>query len=168
MATPKKKISAMLTAVVLLFSLVAVGIVWFPSILGYKAYAIETGSMAPIIPEGSMVYVKPCSNFEDYQVNDVVTFTDDIKNQSFTHRIVAIDKDDYLFTTKGDTNEIEDLEPTSASLAVGKVKMAIPLLGYVASALKHTAVKIIIAVFYVAWAAIEIELFLTERKKRYD
>lgn len=167
MATPKKKISAMLTSLVLLFSLVAIGIVWFPSVLGYKAYAIETGSMAPTIPQGSMVYVRPCNNFEDYKVNDIVTFTDKVKKQSFTHRIVSINEAEYEFTTKGDANEIEDLEPTSASLAVGKVKMAIPLLGYVASALKHTAVKIIIAVFYLGWAAIEIELFLTERKRRH-
>ena len=167
MTSPKKKISAMLTAVVLLISLVCVGIVWFPSILGYKAFSIETGSMAPTIKQGSMVYVEPCSNFEDYEVGDIVTFTDKIKKQSFTHRIVSIDSVNREFVTKGDANKIEDLDPTPAGLAVGKVRVSVPYLGYVAKALRSTAVRIILAVVYLAWAAVEIELFLAERKKKY-
>lgn len=166
MTSPKKKISAIMTAVVLFISLFAIGIVWVPSILGYKTYTVETGSMEPTIKEGSMVYVEPCANFEDYQVNDIVTFTDTVKNKSFTHRIVGIDKDDGFFTTKGDANEIEDLEPISSEYAVGKVRMTIPFIGRVATFLKLTGVKIALAVIYIAWAAIEIELFLAERKKR--
>lgn len=168
MTSPKKKISAMLTAIVLLFSLVLIGIVWFPSVLGYKAYAIETGSMEPTIKQGSMVYVEPCSNFEDYEVGDIVTFTDKIKKQSFTHRIVSIDSVNREFETKGDANEINDLEPTSASLAIGKVRIAVPYLGYAATVLKGTVAKIVIALVYLVWAAVEIEMFLAERKKRYD
>lgn len=166
MTSPKKKISVFMTAIVLLISLVLVGIVWFPSFLGYKTYAIETGSMEPTIKQGSMIYVKPCENIEDYQVGDIVTFTDNTKKQSFTHRIVEIDMQDQLFSTKGDANKIEDLEPTSAVYAVGKVKMSIPYLGSVASFFKLTGVKIALALIYLAWAAIEVELFLAERKKR--
>lgn len=168
MTSRKKKISAMLKAVVILISLVGVGIVWFPSALGYKAYAIETGSMEPTIKQGSMVYVEPCSNFEDYEVDDIVTFTDKIQKQSFTHRIVSIDSVNRVFETKGDANEINDLEPTPASLAVGKVRIAVPYLGYAATVLKNTVAKIVIALVYLVWAAVEIELFLAERKKKYD
>lgn len=167
MTSPKKKINAMLTAVVILISLVVVGIVWFPAVLGYKAYAIETGSMEQTIKQGSMVYVEPCTNFEDYEVGDIVTFTDNIKKQSFTHRIVSIDSLNREFVTKGDANKIEDLEPTPAGLAVGKVRISVPYLGYAAQALRSTVVRIIIAVVYLAWAAVEIELFLAERKKKY-
>ena len=167
MTSPKKKISAMFTAIVLFFSLVLIGIVWFPSVLGYKTFAIKTGSMEPTIKEGSMVYVEPCSDFEDYEVGDIVTFTDKVQKKSFTHRIVSVDSVDRQFETKGDANEIEDLEPTSAALAVGKVRISVPYLGYVAEAFKHTAVKIIVAVVYLAWAAVEIELFLAERKRKY-
>lgn len=166
MTSPKKKISAIMTAVVLFISLFAIGIIWFPSLLGYKTYAIETGSMEPTIKKGSMVYVEPCENLEDYQVNDIVTFTDEVKGQSFTHRIVAIDESDGFFTTKGDANEIEDLEPISSTYAVGKVRMTVPLLGFAAEFLKLTGVKIALALIYIAWAAIEIELFLAERKKK--
>lgn len=164
----KKKISILLTSVIIFISVVAIGIIYAPTVFGYKAYAVVTGSMEPTIPEGSMVYVQPCSSFEDYQVNDVVTFTDTQKGQSFTHRIIEIDSRERCFTTKGDANNEADLLPTYFSLAVGKVKMSIPLLGYVAEFFKNTVVKIVIAVIYIAIAAIEIELFLTERKKKYD
>lgn len=166
MPSPKKKISVLMTGAVLFISLFLIGIIWFPSILGYKTFTVETGSMEPTIKEGSMIYVEPCTDFEEYQVNDIVTFTDTVKKQSFTHRIVAIDKEEGLFTTKGDANEIEDLEPIASTYAVGKVRMTIPLLGYVSTFLKMTGVKIALAIIYVAWAAIEIELFLAERKKR--
>ncbi len=164
----KKQISILLTSLVVFVAVVAVGIVYLPSVLGLESFSIESGSMAPTIPEGSMVYVRPCVNFEDYKVYDIVTFTDPLTEKSFTHRIVDIDSDELLFTTQGDANNAPDLEPTPFSLAVGKVEIAIPFLGYVASFLKNTVVKIALAVIYIAWAAIEAELYLTERKKKYD
>lgn len=168
MQTQKKKISILLTSLVIFIAVVAVGIVYAPSIMGLKAYSIETGSMATTIPEGSMVYVRPYVNFDDYKVYDIVTFTDPVTEKSFTHRIIEINSLDQTFTTKGDANNEPDLEPTPFTLAVGKVEFAIPLLGYAASFLRNTVVKIAIAVIYIAWAAIEIELYLTERKKKYD
>ncbi len=166
--TQRKKISIMTTSVVIFISVVIVGIIYAPALLGMKSYAILTGSMEPTISEGSMVYVQPCSEFEDYQINDVVTFTDPKTGKSFTHRIIEIDTQNRCFTTKGDANNEPDLSPTYFSLAVGKVRMAVPYLGYVAGFFKNTVVKIVIAVIYIALIAIEIELFLTERKKKYD
>ncbi len=163
-----KNIAALLTAFVIFFSVIALGIVYAPMLFGLKAYAVETGSMEPTIPEGSMVYVQKYSSFEDYQVNDVVTFTDPSTSESFTHRIVQIDSAQMMFVTQGDANSIPDLEPTQASLAVGKVKFSIPFLGYAASLLKSNPVKIAVVIIYIAWAAIEIEIYLTERKKKYD
>ncbi len=163
-----KNISIFLTAVVIFISVIGIGIVYGPMLFGMEAYSIETGSMEPTIPEGSMVYVKPCEKFEDYKVNDVVTFTDPKTSQSFTHRIVQIDSDNGDFTTKGDANEAPDISPTNVSLAVGVVQFSVPFLGYVAMFLRSTVVKIAVAVIYIAWAAIEIELYLAERKKSYD
>ncbi len=164
----KKKINALLTSLVIFVSVVCVGIVFLPSLMGLKAYSVETGSMAPIIPEGSMVYVKPCNSSDEYVEGDVVTFTDPLTGKSFTHRVIQVDSANREFITKGDANEEPDLKPTAFELAVGKVQLSIPLLGYAASFLKSTVVKIAVAVIYIAWAAIEIEIYLTERKKKYD
>lgn len=166
--TQRKKISILMTSVIIFISVLVVGIVYAPALFGMKSFAILTGSMETTIPEGSMVYVEPCTDFDEYKVNDIVTFSDEKTGKSFTHRIIEIDAQDRCFTTKGDANNEPDLSPTYFSLAVGKVKMSIPYLGYIAEFLKSTVVKIVIAVIYIAIAAIEIELFLTERKKKYD
>ena len=168
MQKQKKKISILMTSVVVFIAVVGIGFVFAPYLMGLRAYSIETGSMADTIPEGSMVYVRPYVNFEDYKVYDVVTFTDPVTEKSFTHRIIGIDAVEHTFETKGDANDTPDLEPTPFQLAVGKVEFSVPLLGYAASFLKNTVVKIAIAVIYVAWAAIEAEIYLTERKKRND
>ena len=168
MKNQKQKISVFLTSLVIFIAVVAVGIVYAPSVMGLEAYSIETGSMAPKIPEGSMVYVRKYHSFEDYKVNDIVTFTDNVTGKSFTHRIISINPVAESFTTKGDANTEPDLSPTEYVYAVGKVEFSIPYLGYAAAFLKNTVVKIALAVIYIAWAAIELELFLTERKNRND
>lgn len=162
----KQKINALLTSVIIFVSVICVGVVYAPKMMGYKTYSIETGSMSPTIPRGSMVYVKPIEDYTEYSVDDIVTFSANDEQGSFTHRIVKINENERTFETKGDANSSVDLSPTSFEFAVGRVQFAIPYLGFVASFLRKTIVKIAVGAIYVAWAAIEIELFIAERKKR--
>lgn len=162
----KKKISALATALAFFVSIVFLGIVYAPRFLGYQAFSIDTGSMAPTIPQGSLVYVKPYTDFEDYRVNDIVTFSDISREEFFTHRIFEIDTEKQAFVTKGDANNDVDPSPTEYSYAIGKVQISIPFLGYIASFLRINIVKVAIALIYVSWIAIEAELFIAERKKR--
>lgn len=162
----KSKINAMLTAIVIFVSVIAVGIVYLPRIAGYKAYSVDSGSMEPTITTGSLIYVKRYADFHDYSVGDIVTFSDLSKEKSFTHRIVEINTQEKTFTTKGDANKENDLSPANYINAVGKVEFSIPYLGYAAIFLRNKFAKIAVMLIYVAWAAIEIEIFLAERKKR--
>lgn len=162
----KSKINALLTALIIFISVVSVGIVYFPRLLGYRAYSVDTGSMEPAISTGSLIFVKRYINFEDYSVGDIVTFSDLTHENNFTHRIVEIDAQNRAFVTKGDANETNDLSPAEFIYAVGKVEFIIPYLGHAAVFFRHKYVKIAVAVIYVCWLAIEIEIFLAERKKR--
>ena len=162
----KKKISALVTTLLIFISVVSLGIVYMPRIMGYSVYSIESGSMAPTIPKGSLVYVKPYTQFEDYYVGDIVTFSDLTREKFFTHRIVGTDESAKAFTTKGDANADVDPSPAESIYAVGKVQFSIPFLGYAASILRKKTVKIAVAVIYIAWIAIEAELIFAERKKR--
>lgn len=164
----KQKINILLTAVVICISIVAVGVVYVPKIMKMDMFVVETGSMSPTIKANSLIYVKSYKNFEDYNVGDIVTFTDPVQKKSFTHRIVGIDDREKSFATKGDANKENDVGKTSAEYAYGKVEAVIPYLGYVVKFLRYTVVKVAVAIIYIAWAAIEIELFLAERKKAYD
>ena len=161
----KKKISAFITTLIIFVSVVSLGIVYAPRIMGYETYSIESGSMAPTIPEGSLVYVKKYTQFEDYFVGDIVTFSDLTREKFFTHRIVAADEDTKSFTTKGDANASADPSEAEYIYAVGKVQFSIPFLGYAASFLRRKAVKIAVAAIYIAWIAIEAEIIIAERKK---
>lgn len=158
----------LLTAVIICISVVAIGVVYVPKLLKMDMFVVETGSMSTTIKPYSVIVVKPYKFFEDYRVGDIVTFTDEQQNKSFTHRIVEIDEATQSFVTKGDANSEVDLGKTSVSYARGKVEAVIPYIGYVVKFLRYTAVKVAIAVIYVAWAAIEIELIVAERKKAYD
>lgn len=97
---------------------------------GFQFYSIQSGSMAPSIHVGDAVVVKPA---EDYQVGDVVTFSD-IKDSKtkITHRIYAVEVENgsLRYVTKGDANDIEDLPRVLPSRILGKVLFRIPLFGY--------------------------------------
>lgn len=158
----------LLMAVIICISVVAVGVVYVPKLLKMDTLVVETGSMSPTIKPYSVIFVKHYDLFEDYRVGDIVTFTDEQQNKSFTHRIVEIDEFNQSFVTKGDANSEVDLGKTSAVYAKGKVEAVIPYIGYIVKFLRYTAVKVAVAIIYIAWAAIEIELIIAERKKAYD
>lgn len=160
------KINILLTSVIICISLVAVSLVYFPLAMGYKLYEVETGSMEPTIKVGSLIFVKPSDKISEYNVNDIVTFTDVENGQTFTHRVVEINEQSFMFTTKGDANESNDPTKTEFRHAVGKVVFHIPYVGKVAKVLRKLPMKIAIGIIYMAWAAIEIEIYLSERKKR--
>lgn len=162
----KSKISALLTAVVIFVSVIAVGIVIGPRLLGMRAFSVDSASMEPTIKEGSLVYVKCGIKFDDYYVGDIVTFSDDTHQNYFTHRIAEINLDERSFTTRGDANNDNDPSAAGYTFAVGKVQLAIPYLGKLSVFLRNKYVKIAVALIYISWAAIEIEIFKAERKKR--
>lgn len=162
----RKKINAFFTALIIFISLILLGLVYAPRLLGLQLYSIDTGSMAPTIPQGSLIYVKKYMSFEDYKVDDIVTFSDLSRETFFTHRIAEIDENQRSFVTKGDANEDIDPSPTDYMYAVGKVEFSVPILGYVSSFLRYKIIKIAVAIIYIAWLAIEVELIIAERNKR--
>jgi len=102
---------------------------------GIKLYTVQSGSMTPEIPVGSLVITKPLS---DYQKNDIITFKTEqdraIKNpkHTITHRIYEIktenNKTEYI--TKGDANNTPDPKPVKKDLILGKVIFTVPFLGF--------------------------------------
>ena len=102
---------------------------------GFKIcpYIVQSGSMEPKIPTGSLVWVDQKDT--DAKINDIVTYqlTEDTY---VTHRIIDTDGD--LFITKGDANETEDLAPVSQEQIIGTYMFAIPLLGFVLAKFKTT------------------------------
>lgn len=92
---------------------------------------VQSGSMEPVIPTGSLVVVKPA---DSYIRGDVITFGADTKTQvPTTHRIVDIQPgaSGVEYVTKGDANKAADPVAASANEVIGKVVVTIPYFGFI-------------------------------------
>ena len=90
--------SSILVGIVVLFAVLLIGVRLF----GVQVYSVISGSMEPEYPVGSLIYVKDVKPSE-VQVGDVITFVLSNKTPA-THRVIAIDKENQLFYTRGDAN----------------------------------------------------------------
>lgn len=162
-AQTKKKIKALLGSLLICLLAFFLMLIFVPKIMGYKTFYIKTQSMSPTIPRGSLVFVKE-TEFKNIKAGDVLTFKNDTGDEFFTHRVVSVDSANQMFTTKGDANNANDPAPTSFYFVVGKADFSIPLLGYASAFVNSLTGKIIIGAVYIAWIAVEIEIFAVKRK----
>lgn len=111
-----------------------------PKFFGYTSAIVISGSMSGYIEVNDMVIIH---EEKFYQSGDVITFYSE--NNVVTHRI--IDKTSDGFITKGDANNMQDLEPVNKSEIIGKVVFVIPNLGlfveYLSTPLGMTCLVII-------------------------
>ena len=98
-----------------------------PKFFGYEIYSIVSGSMRPEYPVGTVVYVKAA---EPAQVEEgqVIAFVRD--NSIVVHRVVQNRTVEGRFITKGDANEINDIDPVPYDNLVGRVEKKFPLAGH--------------------------------------
>jgi signal peptidase len=87
-----------------------------------KLLVVQTGSMEPTIPIGSLVVTRPASS---YAVGDVVTYR--LGKNYVTHRVVEIVNGAYR--TKGDANNSPDGNLVLPSTIVGKLFVSLPHVG---------------------------------------
>jgi len=129
-----------LIALLLIFSI-------FPIPGNYKIMVVLSGSMAPAIKMGSIVVVKPASN---YQVGDIITFGPYSKKKPpITHRIYKIKmvNGEPIYITKGDANNAPDQKEITPREIIGKVLFSVPYFGFlVAFAKKPIGFMLIIIV----------------------
>lgn len=107
------------------------------SVAGYSVMSVLTGSMEPNYNVGDIVIVKK-TNTDELENKDVITFYSsdpDMEGQIVTHRIIDITEENgqRLFETKGDNNEIADIEKVAETDIIGKVEGRIPYVGKAAT-----------------------------------
>lgn len=100
--------------------------------INFRPLVVQSGSMEPAIKTGAVVFVSPS---DVYKENDIITFqrVESALDAPVTHRIteVKVVDGEYLFTTKGDANNAEDMQEVKESEVLGKVRFNIPYLGWV-------------------------------------
>jgi signal peptidase len=138
--------------------MLAVGWLIFAQLTGASIVVFETGSMAPVIPQGGASVSFP-AKAADLRVGDIVTAKLDDATRPVTHRIVSIAPDPSnpngkLLTLKGDANATPDLFPYPVT-DVLRVAAGGPGFGTVATVLKSPigiAGDFAIAALLVLWA----------------
>jgi len=123
-----------ITAIAVIAILLLISV--FPITGNFKVMTVLSGSMEPSIHTGSIVVVKPAS---EYKVGDVITFGKISKTQTpTTHRISEIKGSGatQTFITKGDANNAVDLREVRPSEIVGKEILTVPYVGYAISTAK--------------------------------
>lgn len=129
------------TTLILLILLGIVAILYIPGFFGIKPMVVLSGSMEPVYPVGSLLYVNE-NQTDTVAVGDVITFYID-EDTLVTHRVVKVDQENQTYTTKGDANDAEDASPVAFSNVLGKPLLGIPRLGYFADWLSSKSGKIL-------------------------
>lgn len=111
-----------------------------------KFLTVLSGSMEPTIKTGSIILVKPVS---DYKIGDIITFGPNTKTQPpVTHRIadIKVVGGQSVYITKGDANNSADTREIQKSDVIGKVMIKVPYLGYVIDFVRKPAGFVIIII----------------------
>jgi signal peptidase I len=102
-----------------------------PALMGLKTMVVSSGSMEPAIHTGDAVTIETVTT-EDIQIGDVITFGDMEGHGMVTHRVIAIEEMNgtTYFQTQGDANRTADPNLASADAVYGRVKLTLPMAGY--------------------------------------
>ena len=144
-----------MTTVAFVLALVLAGLMMVPGLLGLRRYVIATGSMAPTIPRGSIIYDE-LTPVEDLEVGDIITFVPPPEyhiDRSVTHRIISIETGaansnapgERIIRTQGDANDA----PDAWNLVLDnprqpRVAHHLPWIGFVYLALDHRWVQLLV------------------------
>ncbi len=156
LSTAGNFVSSFITAAVAITAAIFVII----KLLGWNMFSVDSPSMAPLYPVGTLVIVRDAEP-EEIEAGDVITYVLNEDGVLVTHRVVKVNADNRTFITKGDANNTED-SPVLWENTVGKVVFGIPALGtpvrYITAKENRPAVIAVIAVIFVfslAWDIFE-------------
>lgn len=94
-----------------------------PQLFGYSQLVVTSGSMEPAFSAGDMIVIH---EEDDYDLGDIVTFRN-ADGDLVTHRIVASTEGQFI--TKGDANNVEDIDLLSPEQIVGRLVAYVPFVG---------------------------------------
>lgn len=104
-----------------------------PNVLRFSAFRVVSGSMRPELQEDDLIVIKRVAP-DKIEVGDIISFYSpdpELRGAVNTHRVTAVAEEggQYVFTTKGDANVIEDKYGVRGDEVLGKVVLVSTLLG---------------------------------------
>ncbi|NLA26199.1 MAG: signal peptidase I [Firmicutes bacterium] len=100
-----------------------------PGVLGFHLFVVESGSMEPTLPVGTVILSRKPGDADRLQVKDIVTFKS-ASGAVVTHRIIDVIRDDegnMSYRTKGDSPaNYPDQELLTPERVIAVFVLAIP------------------------------------------
>lgn len=125
--------AAMAVILVVILAIAAAAIV-VPAVTGSTALTVLTSSMAPNLPAGTLIVVRP-TDPDDIRPGDVVTYQlRSNEPEVVTHRVIqrtTLADGKLIFITQGDANPTPDETPVQEVQIRGTLWYAVPYLGWV-------------------------------------
>ena len=131
-------------AVLLLFYLIS----------GLRLCVVESGSMEPNIPTGSLCIVNTRAAYDDLELGDVVVYVRQSDGKRIIHRVVEITEEGIV--TKGDANRSTDGLSVTAENLYAKNLFHIPYLGRISMAVRKPGGIAIIVLLALALIGVEV------------
>ena len=148
---------------VCIVSIFCVCLSFLPRAIGFTAVSVRDTSMAPGIPKGALVLTVPVE-FDSIQEKDVLLFADPDSGQRFLRIVVEIWPEQQLVTAASTTSRPDPMT-TTYRCVVGRAVRCIPVIGYPALWLQTVLGKVILALLYIIWIAVEIELRSASKRR---
>lgn len=133
-------LKGMIGLCLLLFFMLAV-----PKWMGLTGYAITSGSMNPVLPVGTMIWIREKNEIRQ---GDIITFQ--MGESIVTHRVEEVLPENQGYITKGDANKNRDVKITKPGQVLGCVRFSLPCLGFAAMILETVSGKLF-AIVFVLW-----------------
>ena len=130
-----------------------------PLVLGFGDAVVVSPSMTPTIGVGDIVFIHKQSS---YKVGDIVTFMD-TRDNVVTHRVVSVSSEGQ-YTTKGDANNVADLQMLTVDQIYGRVYMWIPRLGYFIEFMQ--SIWGVIIIFAIGFVVVEVPYLIKAFRKK--
>lgn len=111
--------------------LIIIFVCFVAKVFDFFPLAIASNSMNPEFYRGDIAIIKKVNSNEldDIKVNDIIQYK--LNNHYIVHRVIEVlDFENHVYKTKGDNNNIADLNYVYPEQIVGKVIISIPKLGY--------------------------------------
>lgn len=160
----------MITDIVIALAILAIIAFAGVRVVGLTPYAVLSGSMEPMYPTGSLIYVSE-TDPSDVVVGDAITF--ELESGTLvTHQVYEIDAEAQQFRTQGIANIgsdgaiVHDARPVPFDRLVGTPRACIPLLGYLNSFLTSTAGMFALGACVLALIALNVAAALFSRDDR--
>ena len=137
-----------------------------PDFFGYKTFYIVTGSMEPTIKINDIVIVK-VEDKKNIQKNDIITFK--LENEIVTHRVIDITYNNgtLIYTTKGDKNDVTDIEKVEFEQIEGKYVTKVSKIGKMLNILKNKYIFGLILILLIICYIIQRKILLKKKERKY-